>query len=224
MRNQPHAISTRQVWSALRLRSIPLTRPDKISDVCTDMLCQMLTAIHSPDVRRCGRLPKRLLATVIVGLVVILTACGGSASTESTASEPAPAPEPVVEEATAAPTEVPTAVPTEVPTEAPTEIPTEVPTEVVEEPAEVTEDAAVGAEADLDAGGAIFAANCARCHGDDGGGTDRGKSLAGIATSNPDAEHQIGIITNGKGRMPPFMDDLTPEDIDAVVNYIRATF
>lgn len=171
------------------------------------------------------RRPARPWATMAtIGLALIAVACGGSDDgVETSAAETEPTAE-VVATSPPAPTAEPTAVPTEVPTEAPTEVPTEVPAEVADEPAETTDASAATDTDSLDAGGELYAANCARCHGDDGGGTNRGKPLLGIATNNPDPEHQMGIVTNGKGRMPAFAESLSDEEIDAVVSYIRATF
>ncbi len=72
---------------------------------------------------------------------------------------------------------------------------------------------------------ALFASKCAACHGKDGKGTPTGKKmgakdLAG-ETSEPVAEI-AGDIANGKGKMPGFKGKLSPEEIDAIAQYVKA--
>ena len=71
-------------------------------------------------------------------------------------------------------------------------------------------------------GAQLFAANCATCHGADGGG-GTGPKLAGVvAQKYPNIDDQIAIVTNGKtGGMPSFGGDLTPKQIQLVVEYTR---
>ncbi len=70
-------------------------------------------------------------------------------------------------------------------------------------------------------GGALYAANCANCHGASGGG-GRGPSLVGIAAIGDDVIRET--IINGPGAMPAFGNRLSPTEIDAVVVYISTTF
>lgn len=72
-------------------------------------------------------------------------------------------------------------------------------------------------------GASIYATNCARCHGAEGQG-GVGPSLAGIASTFPEADGQIAFVSNGGGGMPRFGDLLSDADIRAVVDYTRATF
>ena len=73
----------------------------------------------------------------------------------------------------------------------------------------------------------IFNNECKKCHGKDGKGTKRGKGL-GIPDFT-DGEWQdattdkqmIATITNGKKKMPKQGHKLSPEEIKAVVKYIR---
>ena len=73
----------------------------------------------------------------------------------------------------------------------------------------------------------IFTNNCQKCHGKDGKGTKRGKGLG--VPNFTDGEWQdattdkqmITTITNGKKRMPKQGHKLSPEEIKAVVKYIR---
>lgn len=72
-------------------------------------------------------------------------------------------------------------------------------------------------------GATLYASNCARCHGDRGGG-GVGPSLVDIATTFPDIDDQITFVSNGGGGMPRFGDLLSDADIRAVVTYTRDAF
>ena len=76
----------------------------------------------------------------------------------------------------------------------------------------------------LEEGEAVFSTSCMGCHGADGTGSDFGRPLTGIAGQEPDRLVHIGSVTMGKGGMPAFGDDLTAEEIDAAVTYVRLTF
>jgi len=75
----------------------------------------------------------------------------------------------------------------------------------------------------------VFQKNCAKCHGPDAGGHFfGGPSLASVKATAASAEDLQNIIANGKGwfpmhRMPKFAGKLTPQDIDALVEQIRAS-
>jgi mono/diheme cytochrome c family protein len=76
-------------------------------------------------------------------------------------------------------------------------------------------------EQSADLGAQIFATRCSSCHGDDGGG-GFGPTLAGVVADRfPDPADQAAVIANGRGAMPSFEGSLTPEQIDAVVEYTR---
>jgi mono/diheme cytochrome c family protein len=71
-----------------------------------------------------------------------------------------------------------------------------------------------------------YQSSCAVCHGKDGQVTDVGKSL-GVANLRsaevqklPSARIRQQVV-NGSAKMPPFGSTLTPEQIDAVVRYVR---
>jgi mono/diheme cytochrome c family protein len=73
----------------------------------------------------------------------------------------------------------------------------------------------------------IFEYECQKCHERDGKGTKRGKKLgvpdftdAEWQTSVTD-EQLIASITNGKKKMPKQGDKLSPEEIKALVRYVR---
>jgi cytochrome c6 len=73
---------------------------------------------------------------------------------------------------------------------------------------------------------ATFKAKCAGCHGADGTGSPMGKKMGVHDFTSADVqsmsdEQLSDIITNGKNKMPKF-PSLKPEDVKALVAYIRA--
>ena len=72
-----------------------------------------------------------------------------------------------------------------------------------------------------------FRTKCAMCHGEDGGGSEIGKSMnvpdlrSEVVQGRGDAE-LIQIISNGKGGMPSFKNSLSPNQIQALVKHVRA--
>lgn len=78
--------------------------------------------------------------------------------------------------------------------------------------------------ADVDAGKEVYANSCAGCHGAEGEGSDSGRALTDIATQQPDRTVHIASVTDGKGGMPAFGANLTAEEIDASISYVRLTF
>jgi mono/diheme cytochrome c family protein len=71
-------------------------------------------------------------------------------------------------------------------------------------------------------GAALFASNCARCHGSDGGGGLGPQLSDGKAAKDfPKVADQITFVTEGQGGMPGFGDDLSPQQIQEVVEYTR---
>jgi mono/diheme cytochrome c family protein len=71
-------------------------------------------------------------------------------------------------------------------------------------------------------GAQLFQANCASCHGADGGG-GFGPQLAGGAVLRrfPNENDQVTFVTNGRGSMPAFGGQLTAAQIRQVVEYTR---
>jgi cytochrome c551 len=70
-------------------------------------------------------------------------------------------------------------------------------------------------------GAELYRANCASCHGSDGGGR-LGPQLADrVVDRFPNASDEVLVVTVGVGGMPSFGDRLTPEEIAAVVDYTR---
>jgi mono/diheme cytochrome c family protein len=80
-----------------------------------------------------------------------------------------------------------------------------------------------GGTADVKAGGTIYAAQCARCHGDNGEG-GAGPSLIGIARVFETAEGQERFVKNGGTGMPMFGQILSDDEIRNAVAYTRETF
>lgn len=73
----------------------------------------------------------------------------------------------------------------------------------------------------------IFKNECEKCHGSDGKGSKRGKSLGTPDFTDPEwqasatDEQLIASVTNGKEKMPKQEDKLSPEEIKAMVKYVR---
>ena len=66
-----------------------------------------------------------------------------------------------------------------------------------------------------------FAAKCAECHGEDLSGLD-GPALGPTSHSLTEPEeHLIEAIIFGRDEMPAFIEELTEEQILALVAYIR---
>ena len=76
--------------------------------------------------------------------------------------------------------------------------------------------------------GAVFTANCARCHGADGKGTALGQSLETPDLTDADLQKNMSaakirrVILNGDGSMPAFKTKLSAAEVTALTSYIRA--
>lgn len=78
--------------------------------------------------------------------------------------------------------------------------------------------------AQVAAGQVVYEMSCAGCHGLDGSGeTGPGRPLIGIADQG-DRQTHIDSVTNGKGIMPAHGDQLSAEEIEQAVSYVRLTF
>ncbi|MFT7645946.1 MAG: cytochrome c oxidase subunit 2 [Candidatus Poriferisodalaceae bacterium] len=77
-------------------------------------------------------------------------------------------------------------------------------------------------QAQIDMGHELYRTTCQACHGAEGQG-GVGLPLVGITARKPIEEHRA-IVSGGRGTMPPFGASLTPEEIEAVIAYERATF
>ncbi|MGH9025247.1 MAG: c-type cytochrome [Acidimicrobiia bacterium] len=79
-----------------------------------------------------------------------------------------------------------------------------------------------GGEGEATEGSEIFAASCAGCHGaDGGGGTGPQLSDGAVVAAYPDPADEAVVVNDGRGAMPGFQYELTPEQIAAVVEYTR---
>jgi cytochrome c6 len=83
-----------------------------------------------------------------------------------------------------------------------------------------------GARDKDDSGKDIFESNCAMCHGDDGTGTDAGRSLGAPDLSSDDVQKLsddmlFDVISKGKNNMPSFKDQLSQDDIKAAISHVR---
>lgn len=84
------------------------------------------------------------------------------------------------------------------------------------------------ARAQESGGAATFKTKCTLCHGADGtGNTTLGKQLQAANLHSKDVQKRSDaelhkIIHDGNGNMPPFGDQLSDEQIDGVIKYVRA--
>ncbi len=80
------------------------------------------------------------------------------------------------------------------------------------------------AKADAAAAEATYKAKCAGCHGVDGKGKDALKiqDLASADVQKMSDADLAGIITNGKGKMPPYGKSLKSDQVNDLVAYIRS--
>jgi len=80
---------------------------------------------------------------------------------------------------------------------------------------------------DSAASSATFRTKCAMCHGQDGSGSEVGKSMnvpdlrSAVVQKLPDAG-LAQVIVNGKGGMPSFKNSLSEQQIHALVTHIRS--
>jgi mono/diheme cytochrome c family protein len=78
-----------------------------------------------------------------------------------------------------------------------------------------------------DTSAATYKQKCAACHGPDGkGATPTGKALNVKSFADPDVvkmsdQDLADIIEKGKGKMPKYGASLKPDDIKAMIAYIR---
>lgn len=78
-----------------------------------------------------------------------------------------------------------------------------------------------GGETSGDAGAAIYAERCARCHGPDGGGGIGPQLGDGAVAERLEVDEMIRVVTEGRNTMPPFGDTLDDDEIREVVDYVR---
>jgi mono/diheme cytochrome c family protein len=80
----------------------------------------------------------------------------------------------------------------------------------------------------LDEGKALFMRACGVCHGIDGTGNAMRAVMPKIGDlTSPELhtrmsdDQMLATISNGKDKMPPFQNALTPDQMKAVVKYVR---
>jgi mono/diheme cytochrome c family protein len=71
------------------------------------------------------------------------------------------------------------------------------------------------------AGQEVFTQKCFQCHSVAEGQVRFGPSLYHVTHSKTPTEIRV-IISNGKGKMPPFKESLTKENVDALIAYVRS--
>ena len=74
---------------------------------------------------------------------------------------------------------------------------------------------------------ATFRTKCAMCHGEDGAGSEVGKSMNVPDLRSEAVQHfsdaeLAQVISNGKGGMPPFKNSLNADQVQALVKHVRA--
>jgi mono/diheme cytochrome c family protein len=70
---------------------------------------------------------------------------------------------------------------------------------------------------------AVYQKNCAKCHGKTAEGRHfGGPSLISDKTVATSADDLRNVINNGKGRMPKYASKLAPEEVDKLVEQIKA--
>lgn len=70
----------------------------------------------------------------------------------------------------------------------------------------------------------LFAANCAKCHGDDGAGGQgpgKGPDLTAVGAEHS-ADEVAEIIRDGRDAMPSFASQLSDEEITALADYLTS--
>src|ERR1700722_4574506 len=69
----------------------------------------------------------------------------------------------------------------------------------------------------------VYQKNCAKCHGKTAEGRHfAGPSLVSEKATGASGDELRDIITNGRHRMPKFVNKLTPEEINTLVEEIKA--
>jgi mono/diheme cytochrome c family protein len=71
-------------------------------------------------------------------------------------------------------------------------------------------------------GAAVYASDCASCHGADGeGGVGPQLADGAVVKQFPSVDEQIAFVREGSGSMPAFGGQLSPAQIRQVVEYTR---
>lgn len=74
-------------------------------------------------------------------------------------------------------------------------------------------------------GGALFQENCAACHQSKGQGVPGAfPALAGNKFVQDDPKGPAYVVTHGRGGMPNFSDDLTDDQLAAILSFVRSSW
>ncbi len=85
----------------------------------------------------------------------------------------------------------------------------------------------VNAQEKASSGATTFKGKCVLCHGADGAGnTALGKQLQAANLRSKDVQKRSDaelhkVVHDGQGNMPPFAEQLSDDEIDQVVQYVR---
>ncbi len=73
-------------------------------------------------------------------------------------------------------------------------------------------------------GAALFASNCASCHGPGGVGASAPPLAGRVVSAYPNVDDQVAVVERGKdnGRMPAFGGTLSAGEIRSIVDFTRA--
>lgn len=71
-------------------------------------------------------------------------------------------------------------------------------------------------------GAALFATNCASCHGASGTGGSAPALVGVVADRYPNVDDQLAVVRDGKGLMPAFGAKLGADELRQVVDFTRA--
>ena len=75
-------------------------------------------------------------------------------------------------------------------------------------------------DGDAEAGAAVFAsAGCGGCHTLDAAGSS-GNVGPDLDDADPDFDEAVNVVTNGRGQMPSFKDELSEQQIRDVAAYV----
>ena len=69
----------------------------------------------------------------------------------------------------------------------------------------------------------LFSQKCASCHGKDGKGTSVGLKMGAkdLTTTKLSDQEIEGVITNGKGKMTPYKEKLSGDQIKSLAKFIK---
>jgi ubiquinol-cytochrome c reductase cytochrome b subunit len=111
------------------------------------------------------------------------------------------------------PTPTPSVTTSPAPSATPSATPTPTPSTATTSPSTTPTSTAINASE-------LYSADCASCHGANRQGS-YGPAVTTSALANTSIAQITGVITNGAGDMPSFSDQLSPEQINALANFLK---